>query len=322
MMRKHFLIAVLLSIVFVSCGPVKQAEPPVAKYGMLSVSGTHIVDSKGNIVQLKGVSLFWSQWGDKFWNKDAIGYIVHNWNVTVIRAAMGVDSGGYLENKDAETAKVKRAVDIAVKLGIYVIIDWHDHQAWKHTKEAAAFFKEMADDYKGVPNVFYEPWNEPLVNDEWKDVKDYMEGIIKIIRDEGVSNIILVGSPEWSRDVDSASLDPITNYNNIAYSFHFYAGDHKQGVRDKAEFAMKRGLALFVTEWGTCLASGNGGFNPKESDLWIQFMNKYKLSWCNWSLNDKDETASMLVPGSSPDGGWTDKDLTDSGKYVRAQLLQ
>ena len=85
---------------------------------------------------------------------------------------------------------------------------------------------------------------------------------------------------------------------------------------------MKRGSAIFVTEWGTCLESGNGGFNQEESDLWIQFMDKYKISWCNWSLNDKDETASILKPGTSPDGGWTDQDLTESGKYVREQLLQ
>jgi endoglucanase len=311
----------LLMSAFVSCA-VKPSEPPAVKYGMLSVKGTQIVDKNGNPVQLKGVSLFWSQWGSKYWNEDAISYIVSNWHVNVIRAAMGVDSGGYLENKEAEKAKVINAVNIAVKLGIYVIIDWHDHQASRHTNEAAAFFREMSEMYKDTPNVMYEPWNEPLMNDKWKDVKEYSEGIIKIIRSSGARNIIMVGSPSWSRDVDSASLDPITNYNNIAYTFHFYAGDHKQGVRDKAEFAIGRGLALFVSEWGTCLASGNGGFNPQESDLWIKFMDKYNLSWCNWSLNDKDETASMLAGGADPHGGWTDKDLTDSGKYVRARLLQ
>ncbi len=249
-------ITLILTVLFICFNSLfSEDSTPVEKYGLLSVKGTQIIDKNGNAVQLKGVSLFWSQFGDKYWNYDAISYIVSNWNVTVIRAAMGIESGGYLTNKDAETVKVKNAVDIAVKLGIYVIIDWHDHHASSHLKEASMFFKEMAKLYKNTPNVLYEPYNEPLVNETWDSVKDYSEKIVKIIRTEGVNNIIIIGSPTWSLDVDSASLDPIKDYENIAYSLHFYAGFHKQDVREKAEFAMGRGVAIFVTEWGTCNTS-------------------------------------------------------------------
>ncbi len=298
-----------------------QETTPVEKYGLLSVKGTQIVDKNGDAVQLKGVSLFWSQFGDKYWNYDAVSYIVSNWNVTVIRAAMGIESGGYLSNKEAEMNKVTNVVDIAERLGIYVIIDWHDHHASSHLEAASAFFKEMAILYKNTPNVMFEPYNEPLINETWDSVKAYSEKIVKIIRTEGANNIIIIGSPTWSLDVDSASLDPIKDYDNIAYSLHFYAGFHKQDVREKAEFAMGRGVAIFVTEWGTCNTSGNGGFDPKESDLWTSFMDKYKISWCNWSLNDKDETASIFIPGASTSGGWKDSDLTESGKYIKAKLL-
>jgi endoglucanase len=318
------LIIFCTPLIVVSCAgaPIRALpETPVAKYGMLSVKSNMIVDRNGDPVQLKGVSLFWSQWGGKYWNNNAISYMVSKWHVSIIRAAMGVDQGGYLKNMEAEKEKVERVVGIATNLGIYVIIDWHDNNAGAHADQAAAFFREMAGMYRGLPNVLYEPWNEPI-HDEWKDVKKYAEGIIRVIRDEGVKNIVLVGTTSWSRDVDEASLFPIKDFDNIAYSFHFYAGDHKQGVRDKADFALKRGVALFVSEWGTCLASGNGGFNPAESDLWIKFMDDNKLSWCNWSLNDKDETASILLPGADTNGGWTDTNLTESGKYVVDKLLK
>ncbi len=48
------------------------------------------------------------------------------------------------------------------------------------------------------------------------------------------------------------------SYDNIMYSLHFYAGTHKADLRNKAKKAINAGLALFVTEWGTTDASGNG----------------------------------------------------------------
>jgi len=38
----------------------------VEKHGQLSISGTNLVDSSGEIIVLRGMSLFWSQWGDDY----------------------------------------------------------------------------------------------------------------------------------------------------------------------------------------------------------------------------------------------------------------
>lgn len=318
-MKKVLMSTALLFIIAVTV--FAKDQTPVEKYGFLQVKGSRIVDQNGSPVQLRGVSLFWSQWGFKYWNESAISYVADNWNVSVIRAAMGVEKGGYLTSP-GEKDLVKKVVDIAVKKGIYVIIDWHDHAASDHVKEASAFFKEMAALYKNTPNVIFEPYNEPLVSESWESVKKYSEKILKEIRGQGAKNLVILGSPSWSRDVDAASLNPVKKYGNVAYTLHFYSGDHKEDIREKATFAMERGVAVFVSEWGTSLASGDGGFNTEESDLWIEYMDKYSISWCNWSLNDKDETCSILKPGASPDGGWSDKDLTESGKYVKSKLLQ
>ncbi len=60
--------------------------------------------------------------------------------------------------------------------------------------------------------------------------------------------LIVVGSPTWSQDVDQAANDRI-NADNIAYTLHFYAGTHFQSLRDKGNYAMSQGIALFTTEW-------------------------------------------------------------------------
>jgi endoglucanase len=298
--------------------PIAEQESPVALNGNLSVSGTHIVNEDGEPVQFKGMSLFWSQWGGKYYNENAIAHTRTYWNASIVRAAMGIngEANGYLVDPVAEKQKVIDAVDAAVNLGIYVIIDWHDHSAHDHTTEAKAFFAEMADRYKNTPNVLFEIFNEPLDTTTWAVVKEYSLEVIQAIRDEGANNIIIVGSPRWSQNVKDAAADPITGYENIAYSLHFYAASHGQWLRDDADSAMASGLALVVTEWGTCDASGNSNFSPTESDKWITWMDENKISWCNWSLNDKEETASALRLDANEDGGWTQDDFTPSGLYV------
>jgi len=143
--------------------------------------------------------------------------------------------------------------------------------------------------------------------------------VIGGIRGTGANNLIIVGTPTWSQDVDIVSQNPITGYNNIAHTLHFYAGSHRDELRSKAQIALNKVIALFVTEWGVCDVSGNGNIDLAESEKWIQFMDSNKISWCNWSLNDKDESASALKPGissSRPSGPWNSNDLTQSGTFV------
>jgi len=97
-------------------------------------------------------------------------------------------------------------------------------------------------------------------------IKAYSNELIKLIRKYDPVNLIVVGSPRWDQDVDVAAADPIAGFNNIAYSFHFYASDnnHQEGLRLKGEAAMQKGLALIVTEWGVGESNGNGEFNHEE----------------------------------------------------------
>src|SRR3712207_4073671 len=55
---------------------------PVATHGKLRVVGNQIQDQSGAQVQLKGMSLFWSQWSGSFWNAAVVGSLVDNWHVS------------------------------------------------------------------------------------------------------------------------------------------------------------------------------------------------------------------------------------------------
>ena len=186
-------------------------------------------------------------------------------------------------------------------------------------QKSIGFFKEIAGLYGEYPNVIYEIYNEPLRASWSKEVKPYAEKLISEIRDLDPDNIIVVGSPHWAQDVDEASLDPLTG-DNIAYSLHFYAGTHKQWLRDKALVAMDNGIALWVTEFGTCNSDGDGPIDYEEMELWFDFMKKHSISWCNWSVGDKDETSAILKAGADSTGGWTDSELSESGKYIRRKM--
>ncbi|HET9241723.1 MAG TPA: glycoside hydrolase family 5 protein [Oligoflexus sp.] len=292
----------------------------VAQHGMLSVSGNKIVDKDKKPIQLKGMSLFWSHWSGNFWNSDAVTFIKKDWKATLIRAAMGVEDGGYLTQPNAEKDRVKTIVNAAMKEGIYVIIDWHDHHATRNTAKAVEFFSEMAGLYANNPHVIFEIYNEPL-DDSWEQVKAYAETVTKAIRAKGAQNLVIVGSPSWSQRVDLAADNPVQD-KNVAYTLHFYSGTHRQDLRDKATYALNKGIALFVTEFGVCDASGNGNIDLAEADRWMAFMDQHKLSWANWSLFDKNESASALKPGANPKGGWTTNDLTESGNYIRKKMME
>lgn len=290
-------------------------------HGQLKVSGTMIVDQNGDSVVLRGMSLFWSQWIGKYYNKNCIKWLRDDWNCTVIRAAMGIEPDGYLENPTAEIIKIRTVIDACIDLGIYVIIDWHDHNAHLHTDAAKHFFRQMATLYGDKPNIIYEIYNEPEKISWRYDVKPYAEAVIAEIRAVDSDNIIIVGSPTWSQDLDVATADPI-NDENVVYSMHFYAASHKQELRDKAITAINRGYPIFVSEFGVCEYTGDGDVDYQSSGAWFDLMDQYKISWCKWSVADKDEGDAVLEDGADENGGWTDDKLTESGKFIKSEIIK
>lgn len=178
----------------------------------------------------------------------------------------------------------------------------------------------MAKLYGRHPNVIYEVFNEPD-KETWPEVKAYSEEVIKTIRAHDPDNIILVGSPQWDQSIHLPAADPIKGYDNLMYTVHFYAGTHKQWLRDRTDEAIKKGLPVFVSECAGMEASGDGPIDQEEWQKWIDWMEANKLSWVFWSVSDKEETCSVLKKSAASAGGWKESDLKESGiksrEYIR-----
>lgn len=288
---------------------------PVKINGQLSVKGTHLVNEKGNAVVLRGMSFGWHNWWPRFYNAGAVSWLKNDWGCNVVRAAMGVEpEGAYLGRPAWSIEKIKTVVDAAIKEGIYVIIDWHSHNI--RLDEAKKFFTEMAMAYGKHPNVIYEIFNEPE-QQSWADVKAYSIELINTIRAIDPDNIILVGSPHWDQDVHIVADDPITGQSNLMYTLHFYAATHKQTYRDRGTYAISKGLPLFISESAGMLHTGNGPLNEEEWNKWIEWAETNKVSWITWSVSDKDESCSVLLPSASATGNWNETDLKTSGIKTR-----
>lgn len=296
------------------------AETPVERHGQLRVEGNRIVDQHGDPVTLRGMSLFWSQWMPQFYTAETVEWLRDDWRVTLVRAAVAVPEGGYLEHPERETAKAEAVIDAAIEAGLYVLVDWHAHDP--EPEAAIRFFTRIAEKYGDHPNLIYETWNEPLNTHGWAEVvKPYHQEVIPHIRALDPDGLIAAGTPTWSQDVDIAAADPLP-FDNIAYTLHFYAGSHREELRDKAQAALNAGAALIVTEWGTSEATGDGPIDEAEVRRWWDFMEANQLSHANWSIADKVETTAALQPGASGAGGWSEAQLTPSGALVRNRLRE
>jgi endoglucanase len=287
----------------------------VKENGRLKVKGTQLVNEKGNPVQLRGMSYGWHNWWPRFYNAGTVQWLKKDWGCNVVRAAMGVEpDGGYLKAPDWSKDKIKAVIDAAIKEDIYVIVDWHSHNI--RQEEAKQFFTEIATKYGKEPHIIYEIFNEPE-RQSWAEVKAYSIELIKTIRAIDPDNIILIGSPHWDQDVHLVADDPIKGYENLMYSLHFYAGTHKQQLRERGDYALKKGLPLFISESAGMEATGNGPLNETEWNEWITWAEKNKISWITWSVSDKDETCSVLLPTAASEGNWQTKDLKLSGLKAR-----
>ena len=307
--------------------PVKAEEgTPFDNHGKLVLDGVDIVDCNGEKYQLKGVSTHGIAWFPEYVNKDAFKSLRDDWGANLIRIAMYTDEyGGYCNGGDKAQLKnlVDTGVNSATELGMYVIIDWHilhDLNPQVHKDEAKAFFEEVSEKYKDYDNVIYEICNEPNGGTSWEDVKAYAEEVIPIIRKNAKDAIIIVGTPNWSQDVDVAAENPVTGYDNIMYAVHFYAATHTDSIRNKVTTALDKGLPVFVSEFSICDASGNGGIDYSQADKWFELIGKNNLSYAGWSLSNKEETASLIKSSCTKTSDWSDADLSETGTWLKNQI--
>lgn len=314
----------------------------VESYGQLQVIGTNLCDSEGNPVRLEGMSTYGLNGMYGFVNENTIQTLAEDWGCDIVRFAMTTHANddSYFQDPDKYFNMMCDYVDLCIAQGIYCIVDWHilyDGDPNQHKAEAIDFFSRISAIYGDNPNVIYEICNEPNGEcfdnpDEevgWNNcIKPYAEEVISAIRANDPDNVIIVGTPNWSQDVEVASENPI-DAENIMYTVHFYAGSHGQEFRDKVQQALDNGLPIFCTEWGTTLNTGAGEIFYEETLAWLTFFDENNISWCNWSIGGSQTEASnalkyvsnMLTIEEKIGGHWPDEFLSRSGLFVRAMIL-
>ena len=312
----------LIAIVFLCafCVPVAAAS----KLPRLQVKGTQLVNSSGKKVQLRGISTHGLSWYPEYVNQSAFTFMKKNWKVNAVRLAMyTAEYNGYCTGDASNRRKLEACIDNGVKYatnaGMYVIIDWHilsDCDPNQNKDEAIAFFREMVEAFADNDNVLYEICNEPNGGTSWDSIKSYAEEVIPVIRAQKPDAVILVGTPTWSQEIDKAAASPLDD-SNVMYTLHFYAGTHKDDLRNRLETCVQNGLPVFVSEFGMCDASGNGANDFVSTTKWLDLLNKYQISFCCWNLANKDESSSVFKASSTALSDWTDDDFNESGRWIR-----
>lgn len=295
---------------------------PYGKHGALSVKGTDLVGASGEKVQLRGMSTHGLAWFPQYVNFDTFKFLRDEWNTNCVRLAMYThENGGYCAGGNKEQLKtlVRNGVDYASQLGMYVIVDWHvlnEQNPLTYKDEAKKFFDEMSKEFAGKDNVIYEICNEPNGSGSWQNVTAYANEVIPIIRANAPNSVILVGTPQWSQNIDQALAAPL-KFDNIMYTLHFYAATHTDWLRSRMESCINSGLPVFVSEFGTCDASGNGGVDIGQSNAWKDLIEKHNVSYMCWNLANKNESSSIIASGCSKLYGWSDNELSTQGKWIR-----
>ena len=306
----------------VSEAPSVDDSTPYGQHGALHVENGKLTDADGNIVQLYGMSTHGIAWFPQYINYDSFRTLRDDWNTNCIRLAMyTAEYGGYCAGGDKEQLKqlVRDGVSYATELGMYVIVDWHilsDCDPNQNKDEAIAFFREMSEAFADNDNVLYEICNEPNSGTSWDSIKSYAEEVIPVIREQKPDAVILVGTPTWSQEIDKAAASPLT-FDNVMYTLHFYAGTHKDDLRNRLETCAQNNLPVFVSEFGMCDASGNGANDFDSTTKWLDLLNKYQISFCCWNLANKDESSSVFKAASTALFDWTDEDFNESGRWIR-----
>lgn len=296
-------------------------DTPFSKHGALSVKGADLLDSKGEKIQLRGMSTHGIAWFPDYINYDTFKFLRDDWNTNCIRLAMYTyENGGYCSSGNKENLKelIKNGVDIAGQLGMYVIIDWHvlnDKNPLEYKEDAAEFFDEISKLYSDKDNIIYEICNEPNTNASWDDITSYANEIIPIIRANDANSIILVGTPVWSQEIDKAAAAPL-EYDNVMYVLHFYAATHTDWLRSRMETCVENGLPVFISEFGICDASGDGNVDIEQGNQWKDLIEKYNISYLCWNLSNNQEGSSIISHDCKKLYGWTDDELSEQGKWI------
>lgn len=304
-----------------------------AKHGKLRVAGANLLDQSGNPVQLIGLSTHGMQWATKYINFESLEQVKSEFGINVVRFALYTSEDGYCDSTPAKKQELYdllcKGIEAATKLDMYVIVDWHmvgadnpeDKNPLYYLEESKDLFKKISTKYKDYHNILYEIMNEPNGPTTWEDCKKYANEIIPIIR-ENTSNIVLVGNPKWTADLNSVMASPLEGYTNIMYTYHFYAADHQN--KQQVITAYDKGFPVFISEHGGMESSGDGALDIEAITAWYKVLDERNISYVAWNISNTKGSASILKTTTSSSKDFSDNALKEWGiwykRWVRSKM--
>ena len=304
------------------------AQTPVAINGQLKVSGTKLVNKNGYPVQLRGMSTHGLQWYANCINDASLDVLANEWGADIMRVSMYIQEDGYETNPTYFTNLVKTIVNKLTARGMYALIDFHQLEPSDpnyNLSRAITFFTEIANTFKNNNNVIYEICNEPS-EVSWNTIKNYANQVIPVIRAIDADAPIIVGTRAWSSlgmsDGSTAQeiINSPVNFPNILYTFHFYAKDHRDSYLNQLGWASDR-LPIFVSEFGSQEASGDGPNDFTMAQKYIDLMRTKKISWCNWNYSDDFRSGAVWKTGTCGGTNWATSRLKEAGTWVRNNIM-
>ncbi|GAA2582018.1 cellulase family glycosylhydrolase [Dactylosporangium fulvum] len=301
---------------------------PAAINGQLRVCGVRLCNQYNQPIQLRGMSTHGIQWYSQCVTDASLNALATDWNADVLRVSMYIQEGGYETNPQLFTDRVHSYIEQATARGMYVIVDWHmltPGDPNHNLDRARTFFTAIAQRHAAKTNILYEVANEPN-GVGWPAIKSYAEQIIPVIRAQDPEAVVLVGTRAWSSLglSDGASETEVVNNKvnatNIMYTFHFYAASHGSSYLNALSRAADQ-IPMFVTEFGTQEASGDGPDNFAQAQAYLDLMASKKISWTNWNFSDDFRSGAVFTTGTCGAGPYTGTTrLKPAGAWVRDRI--
>jgi aryl-phospho-beta-D-glucosidase BglC (GH1 family) len=295
-MKKNSLF--IIYFLFLSTQITAQADTSynIKKMPLISVKGNIFVNSKGDTILFRGVSISDPDKIEKDgrWKKEHFAKI-KEMGAMIVR--IPVHPFAWRERTPEEYLKLlDQAVKWCTELDMYVIIDWHsignlkmelfqDPEYITSLAETNNFWLRIAQRFTGNNTVaFYEFFNEPtlffgrLGRMSWEEWKKINEDLIVLVRSYDKETIPLIAPLDWAYDLTPLWISPI-EAEGIAYVTHPYA--HKRSQPWEPRWDENFGFAVstwpvFATEFGF------GRDNDDYGNRIINYLEDKGISWACW----------------------------------------
>ncbi|MGY3795537.1 glycoside hydrolase family 19 protein [Aquimarina sp. 433] len=310
---------------------IQAQQTPVDQNGQLKVCGTQLCNQYNNPIQLRGMSthgIQWYGWGNCL-TETSLDVLAYDWEADILRISLYVQEGGYETDPTEFTNQVSRLIEEATERGMYALVDWHQLNPGDpnlNLDNAKRFFTDIANQHKNKNNIIYDICNEPNgTGVTWNRIKNYADQIIPVIRRVDTDAVVLVGTHGWSTFGVSGEgtlqdiVDNPLSFDNVMYTFHFYAKSHRDAYLNMLERASGL-LPVFVTEFGSQEYTGDGPNDFAMTQQFIDLMRQKKISWTSWNFSDDFRSGASWKSGTCSGGPWTTGSLKPAGNWIRDKI--